>query len=349
MSATLLWWGRFDPDYSRNRILRLLMAKHNIGVKDFRPRSSILGRIEAAIRRPEPGDALWVPCFRHRDFSSARRYADEHGLKLIFDPLISSWDKVVFERQKYDTDHRRARNLLCWERSLFARADIVIADTHPHADFFIEQLGAPAANTLVVPVGAEETLFTRQLPGRPSESPEILFFGSFIGLHGPEHIVEAARRVPGARWTLLGDGPLRNHCEALAMDAPNVLFEDWIPYPELPARIAQADILLGVFGDSPKAGRVIPNKVYQALSCGRPVVTRESSAYPFRLQAHPSSGLVFTAPADADALASAVSILIDRPEALPELAAQAFATYENYFSLAHTEQGLLKVFSKLGL
>lgn len=349
MKAELLWWGRFDPEYSRNRILRSLLEKNGLGLRDFRPQSSLLGSIEAAIRRPDPGDALWVPCFRHRDFNSARRYADKYRLKLIFDPLISSWDKVVHERGKYHIDHSKAKTLLQWERSLFARADIVVADTRPHADFFIDQLEAPASHTHVVPVGAEETLFTRQLPKIYSNSPEILFFGSFIGLQGPQHIVEAARLVPEVRWTLLGDGPLRNHCEALAKDAPNVLFEDWIAYRKLPGRIAQADIVMGIFGDSPKAGRVVPNKVYQALACGRPVVTRESTAYPPELQANPSSGLVFAAPADPNALATEVSNLITRPEGLSALATQAGNTYEQYFSMTQTELGLLKVLSDLNL
>ena len=349
MKAEMLWWGRFDPEYSRNRILRSLLKKNGLGVIDFRPQSSFLGSVEAAIRRPAPGDALWVPCFRHRDFNSARRYADKRGLKLVFDPLISSWDKVVYERQKYHLDHRKARSLLQWERSLFTSADIVVADTRPHADFYISQLGAPASRTHVVPVGAEETLFTRHPPRNPSDSPEILFFGSFIDLQGPQHIIEAARLVPEVRWSLLGDGPLRAHCEALAKNIPNVTFEEWIPYQELPGRIVHADILLGIFGDSPKAGRVIPNKVYQALACGRPVVTRHSHAYPSELQEKPGSGVIFIPPADPDALATEVRALVARPESFPILAAQAGNTYELYFSLAQTELGLLKVLSELDL
>lgn len=349
MKASLLWWGRFDPEYSRNRILRSLLNKNGLKVIDFRPQSSFLGSLEAAFRRPTPGNALWVPCFRHRDFNSARRYADKCGLKLVFDPLISSWDKVVYERNKYPLDHRKARSLLQWEQSLFARADIVVADTRPHADFYINQLGAPASHTHVVPVGAEETLFTRQPPRDPSDSPEILFFGSFIDLQGPQHIIDAARLIPEVHWTLLGDGPLRNHCEALAKDVPNVTFEDWIPYQELPSRISQADILLGIFGESPKAGRVVPNKVYQALACGRPVVTRHSHAYPSELQATPGSGMIFIPPADPDALANEVRALVARPEALPILATQAGNTYARYFSLAQTELGLLKVLSDLDL
>ena len=349
MRATLLWWGRFDPDYARNRIIRTLLLQHDIELRDFRPWSSLSGSIESLLRRPEPGDAVWVPCFRHRDFFSARRYADQQGLKLVFDPLISSWDKVVFERQKYTVDHPRARRLREWERSLFSRADIVVADTRPHADFYIEQLAAPPAQTHVVPVGAEEALFSPQPLMPPSAAPEILFFGSFIGLQGPHHIVEAARHVPEARWTLLGDGPLRSECEALAGNATNIFFEDWQLYRDLPERIGRADVLLGIFGDSPKAGRVIPNKVYQALACGRPVVTRISDAYPAELLSNQAAGLVFVDPADPAALAAAVRSLIARPAELAPLAEEAGMTYAQYFSMAHTEQSLRQVLVELGL
>ena len=349
MKGSLLWWGRFDAEYSRNRILRTLLENNGLELIDFKPHSSLLGSVEAAIRRPAPGNALWVPCFRHRDISSARRYADKHGLKLVFDPLISSWDKVVYERQKYHSDHRKAKALLQRERSLFAKADIVVADTRPHAEFYIDQLSAPAAHTHVVPVGAEESLFTLQPPKKPSDSPEVLFYGSFISLQGPEHIIEAARLVPEVRWTLLGDGPLRNHCETAAEHIPNVKFEDWIPYQKLPDRIGQADILLGIFGDSPKAGRVIPNKVYQALACGRPVVTRQSPAYPGELQVTSSRGLFFIPPADPNALATEVRTLIAHPEGLPTLSSEAGNTYEHFFSLAKTEMGLLKVLADLEL
>lgn len=335
---TVLWWGRFDPDYSRNRILRRLLAELGWQVHDFRPRVSVLADIEAGVRRMPRPDLVWVPCFRQRDLTAAHRWARRRGIPLLFDPLISAYDKQVDERGKITSGSTRARRLLQRERALFRRADRVLADTPAHADYFADVLGADRARLAVVYVGAEEALFRPGPPvaaggGRPLE---VLFFGSFIPLQGPQVVVEAARRYrgPPVTWTLLGRGPLRAACEAAAAGSASVRFEDWLPYPELPARIRRADLLLGIFGTTPKAGRVIPNKVYQALACGRPVITRAAAAYPAALAGAGDSGLLWTVAGDADTLAQQVARLAAAPERLHALGAAAAATSRDYFSSA---------------
>lgn len=347
MIRTMLWWGRFDPDYSRNRILRNLLKKNEITIRDFRPRSSYFGTLESRLHPPEPSDAVWVPCFRHRDLISARRFADRTGAPLVFDPLISSWDKIVHERAKYPADHPRAMKLLNKEQSLFSRADYVVADTGLHSRFFIEQLCAPADRTLVIPVGAEESLFSPQPPRVPSTPIEILFFGSFISLQGPHYIVEAARMLPEVRWTLLGDGPLKERCRELADGLSQVRFEDWLPYEQLAKRIGAADIVLGIFGDSAKAGRVIPNKVYQALACGRPVITRQTNAYPIEVRTGHSSGMILVPPADPAALADAVNDLLSQKKSLPLICERAARTYNAWLGETKVHDGLFELLLKL--
>ena len=210
-SKTLLWWGRFDPHYSRNRIIRNILHQSGYSITDFRPKISPLGGIEflfAGISKP---DAVWVPAFRQHDFHSALRYARKKGVPLIFDPLISAWDKAVYERQKFLATDRRALKLLETEQFMFSRADLLLADTTPHARFFTETLKASPETVKVVPVGAEEALFSEQPPAHARRS-EVLFYGSFINLQGPEVIVEAAALVPDVQWTLVGNGPLLDAC-----------------------------------------------------------------------------------------------------------------------------------------
>lgn len=345
---TVLWWGRFDPDYSRNRILRGLLADLGWRIQDFRPLLSATGDIEAAVRRIPAPELIWVPCFRQRDAAAAARWARRHNVPMLFDPLISAWDKQVFERGKFARDDSRARKLLERERRLFAAADLVLADTAAHRDFFVETFGLGEDRVAIVPVGAEESLFTPlPPPSRAGGTVEILFYGSFIGLQGPQIIIEAARLYDGppVNWHLLGQGPLLGECREQARDLPNLSFEPWLAYEKLPARIGDADILLGVFGASDKAGRVIPNKVFQALACGRPVITRATPAYPAELEA--SQGIAFIPPGDPQALAATVAGWAAAADQLAARCEAATSVYRQYFANETIRDSLRDALSRL--
>lgn len=332
----VLWWGRFDPDYSRNRVLRKLLPSLGWEIADFHPFFSSLADIEARLRRLGRPDLVWVPCFRQRDLAAASRWARRHGVPLLFDPLISAYDKQVFERKKYPVGSSQARRLHRWEQVLFNGADIVLADTQAHADYFYEEFGVKPDRIKVVYVGAETPLFhPAPMPDHADGSPlEVLFYGSFIELQAPQIIVEAARRYEGppVRWTLLGKGPLRAECERLARGLDNIRFEAPVPYAQLPARIHQADILLGVFDAGAKAGRVIPNKVFQSLACGRPVVTRRSAAYPAACRDNGGRGLFWVDPGNPGALAQAVAKLALQLRDDPRIGQRAVEVYRDAFS-----------------
>lgn len=348
----VLWWGRFDPGYSRNRILRGLLQSLGWKVVDFQPRFSALGDLEARLLRLPRPDLVWVPCFRQRDFPAARRWSRRYGVPLLFDPLISAYDKQVEERRKLRADSRAAQRLLAWERALFAAADIVLADTEEHASYFYLQLGARRELIHVVPVGAEEALFKPCGENAPpsQKSLHVLFYGSYIPLQGPLVIAQAARLASEAPvvWTLIGQGPLRAECEALAQGLPKVRFEDWLPYDVLPERICEADVVLGVFGLTPKAARVIPNKVYQALACGRAVLTRSAPAYPPLLREATASGVYWVEAGDPAALARMVMHLAEARDELGMAHRLARTTYERYFSQAVVRDALVRALSSLG-
>jgi glycosyltransferase involved in cell wall biosynthesis len=80
--------------------------------------------------------------------------------------------------------------------------------------------------------------------------------------------------------------------------------------------IHAADMCLGIFGESGKAGRVIPNKAYQVLSCGKPLITRDSEAirelFPFQVP-----GILLIPPGDPDLLAQAVLDMAGALSSLP--------------------------------
>lgn len=269
------------------------------------------------MRRPrERFDAVVVGYPGHLDVTAARRAA--RGAPIVFSPLVSLWDTLVEDRARFRPDSVAARALRRLDRLALRAADLVVADTEAHADFLADLAGIPRERVAVAFVGAEERLF--QPPWSPSEPP--LFVGKLIPLHGLETILEAASRTPGVRLRIVGSGQL----EALLATRPeNVEWIRWIPYEALPAALRTAACALGVFGTSAKAGRVIPNKAFQALACGVPLVTADTPAARELLVDDESALLV--PPGDPDALADALRRLTSDAALARRIAAGGLAAY----------------------
>ncbi|MDX9715855.1 MAG: glycosyltransferase [Thauera sp.] len=319
MLENILVWARgatLENAYSRDRVIYRLLQKSGIRLSVFSPAISALGDLEALIRRIPKTDAVWVPSFRQRDIAAAARFARRRGAPLIFDPLISAYDKQVNERGKFPVDSPQARKLLARERTQFALGDILIADTQGHADYFHDMLGVARDKIIVLPVGADESVFTFR-PLRPLEGGRpirVLFYGSFIGLHGVPTIVDAIRRYegPAVEFHFIGSGPMRAEAEQslttmrLHASIAHICFEDWLDIHTLAGRIEESDIVLGVFGTTGKALRVVPNKVYQALAVGRPVITGDTPAFDGRFRTASPAALGFSIPGDSGALAAQI-------------------------------------------
>src|SRR4029453_511297 len=102
-----------------------------------------------------------------------------------------------------------------------------------------------------------------------------LFVGKLIPLHGIDTILAAARLTPELPFRIVGSGQL----ESLLDDRPaNVEWAPWVEYRELRDEHSRAGVALGIFGTSSKAARVIPNKAFQALACGTPLVPADPPA-----------------------------------------------------------------------
>jgi len=328
----IIWWGRSDKDYSRNRILRHWFIQKQIPLCDFFPRSSRFGLLQAMWSKPQ-GVAVWVPCFRQRDMAAARKWCDRNKLPLIFDPLISAYDKQVFEKRKFPEHSAAASRLLKWERSVFQMADHVIADTELHANYFIEKLGVEKNRISVIPVSAEEEVFSFQplTEGRRSRK-KVLFFGTFLELHGTQVIAEAIVNSQGLPldWRLIGTGPKKQQFVEMIAGLDHVQMIDSVAYHALPNEIASADIVLGIFGAGEKASRVIPNKVYQALAVGRTMITMRSKAYPSELLESEDCGIYWVDPGSPEQIIAALSRALE--DDISSKGTAAYETYKRWFS-----------------
>jgi glycosyltransferase involved in cell wall biosynthesis len=275
------------------------------------------------LRRRPRADALIVGYPGHFDLPAARRAA--RGRPVVFNPLVSLTDTLVADRGRFGPSSLPARALEKIDRHAFRAADLVVADTQTHAAFLGRMAGRD--DVAVCFVGAEERLFR---PGwQPPPEFTALFVGKLIPLQGVETILAAARLAPELPFRVVGSGQLG---PLLEQRPPNVEHVPWVDYERLPGKIRGAGCALGIFGATDKAQRVIPNKVFQALACGAPVITADTPAARELLVDGESALLVPTA--DPEALAAAVRTLAGDPALAQRIAAGGRSAYELHASEA---------------
>lgn len=274
-----------------------------------------MARAEGALarRKDDDADVVVVGYPGHFDMPAAKRTA--RGRPVVFNALVSLHDTLVGDRARFRPRSPAAGILRAVDNGAFGGADLVVADTEAHAAFFRRAFGLSDERVAVALVGADEPLFR---PGwHPPEPFHVLFVGKLIPLHGLETILTAAALVPEVPFRVVGDGQLAGLLDGRPANVEHV---PWIPYEELPDAYRAAGCALGIFGTGDKAARVIPNKVFQALACARPVVTADTPAARELLTDREDALLV---PAgDAEALAGAVRRLA-ADDALAERVARA--------------------------
>ncbi len=288
-----------------------------------------LARSELALSRRtdegEDADLIVVGYPGHPDMPAARRIA--RGRPVVFNPLVSATDTLVSDRRNFSPRSMAASAIARLDRRAFRTADLVVADTEAQAAFFRATFELPPERVAVAMVGAEDALFH---PVEAAREPfQALFVGKFIPLHGLETIVAAAALVPEIPFSIVGTG---QQLQLLEGHSANVEHLKWITYTDLPGAYQRAGCALGVFGTGDKASRVIPNKVFQALACGCPVITGDTPAARELLTDDGDALLV--PPGDAEALAAAVRRLAESSDDAARLGKAGRATYEGRASEA---------------
>lgn len=240
------------------------------------------------------------------------------GERLVIDAFLPVFDTIVWDRRMMAPRSIPARIIHAIEALSLKAADRIITDTDAHGAYFRSEFQLDSARVVTALVGAEPQVFAPSkitAAAVVSPQPTVLFYGQFIPLHGIRTIHEAARLAAGSgiRWKIIGRGQEAPLLRDLLQRVPveNLDWVEWLPYEKLCNEIASADICLGIFGTSEKAARVIPNKVFQILACGRNLITRDSPAIR-ELIDDSTPGVKLVPPGDAQALLAAVKSFIGK-------------------------------------
>ena len=313
--------GGYERDYPRNATVRRMLAELGYEVIECHSEAPFPSRYRhlglALWRVRNRIDVVWVAEGGHPLVPWIRAVTPRR-IPVVFDPFLSRWSTRVEDRRLFEPHTPRAW-LAAWQdfSSCWA-ADHLVFDTHEHRRYFYDRyrLRKPWS---VLQVGIDEDVFDAEGPTteRPSEGCDVLFYGTYIPLHGIDAILRAAARLSARRdlrITLVGEGQTRVAMEALARSLGElpVVFLPSEPAPMLARRIRAADVCLGIFGDTIKAGNVVPNKVVQCTAMGKAIVTRRSTA--IERDFIDGRDLVLVPPADPTALADAIEALAADPE-----------------------------------
>ncbi len=365
------FWGTFDAGHVRSRVLmsgleqagaRVEVCHHPLWrERDERVAQTAKGGLSVALlaraivaygklcvrllTMPRP-DVVVVGYPGQIDALVAYPICRLRRVPLVLDAFLSLYETAVDDRGLLPRRSWRARLLWRMERLACRAADLVLLDTEADCAFFRALYGG--GHYVRVWVGALEPdgPLTPRAATR-DDTYDVLFVGTFIPLHGIEYILGAAallgESAPEVRFTFIGHGQTYDDMRALGKDLAldNVVWgAHWLEGTELVERSARADLVLGVFGASAKAQRVIPAKAYAALAQGRPLLTADTPGSREAL-AHNETAFLCP-PANSAALAEAILAVRANPDLAERVAANGLALYRERFAPRPIGQLLLE-------
>ncbi len=294
-------------------------------------------RLLLHIRRAHRPD-LYILGFRGHEIAWVVRRLTR-GRPLVFDALMSPFAALTEERKAGTLGALLGQLWRPWEARALREADLVLTDTVLHAAYYTRTFGLAPERILPVPVAAAESTATPEgIVTRADSDPlHVLFYGSFLPLHGIEIIVEAAASVKDIplRFDFIGGNPaqawrLRALCANVGVS--NYTHRTWVSFDELIAReVPAANLCLGgPFGGTPQARRVVAGKTSQCLALGRPTIIGAIDANYGFVDKH---NCLLVPQGDARALASALRWAYANREALPMIGQRGQMLYRERLSV----------------
>jgi glycosyltransferase involved in cell wall biosynthesis len=270
---------------------------------------------------------------------------------VYLDAFISLYDTVVMDRKILKEDGVLAKILYLLEKRAFEAATVVIVDTPENTSYYTELFEIPIdkfrAMPLCIPPLSVDTRKTVELAPGPVRC---VFVGTLVPLQGIRTIVDAAallEQEPDIQFVCIGDGQQAEYIERYLATTSNprlTWHRGHYPTDFIVQQIREADICLGIFGDGPKAQRVLPYKIYYYLALGMPVITAMTDAANRTLAECQGLGVdrpfELVPAGDAQSLANAIRELCDNPDERTRIGASGAEYFRSALSDSAIDQSL---------
>ena len=268
---------------------------------------------------------------------------------ILFDAFLSVYDTLCFERRRFSPSSLMGRITFWLDRTSCFLANMICLDTQVHAQYFHATFGIPSEKLRSLFVGSNEALFYPR--SVENTIPLVLYYGSFLPLHGIDVIVRAAKILedePVLRFRIIGKGIETERIKDLTerLKIKNIDFLLPIPLQDLPDHISQATVCLGGhFGSAAKAGRVIAGKTFQCMAMGKATIVGDNPANR-ELLTHGYDAW-FCRMNDPEALAEAIRTLIHNRDLCKNLGEHALQTFMKRASIQALSEPLQEMVETL--
>ena len=226
------------------------------------------------------------------------------------------WPASLVELMGVSKRHPLIVGLSIIERFLYRRADLVIT-LLPGSEKHIEQVAGRPVPSIWIPNGMDLSRVPPFAPVQEHEGFTVMYAGAHGIPNALDTMLEAAQILQNegsdTNFVLIGDGKEKRRLVQWSRDhgLTNVEFHDPVSKHQLLSTLPTADVLMitfkrtGLYKDG-----ISPNKVFDYLSAGRPVVIAVDT--PLNPVEAAGAGIT-TEPEDAEAVANAVSTLRAMP------------------------------------
>jgi len=270
--------------------------------------------------------------------------------KVLFIPLVSLYDTAIIDRCLSNKNNLFAKFFFFFDKFSFRMVDLVVFDTNEHINYISNLFSLNKNKFERIWVGADEDVFYPDKVEVERVVFQVLFIGKYIPLHGLAYIIKAAKLLENEndiKFKIIGSGQLDEEIMNLRkeLDIKNIDFIDWIEYNKLIDEINGADVVLGIFGGTGKSLRVIPNKVFHAIACRKPIITGDSLA--IRESFVNKKNILLCKNRNSESLSNAILKIKNDNKLRDKIAENGYTLFKNNFSSEKIGEKLAKLLLKL--
>jgi len=274
-----------------------------------------------------------------------------HKKPIIYFPAFSIYDTLVNDRKKIKKNSIKAKFVHFVDELACKWSDKVVLESTEEINYFIKEFGLQRNKFSQLPLSADESIFQPLSNIETKDKFTVLFFGSFIPLHGTKTIVEAAQilqKNDDIEFVMCGDGQIKPEIEMLIAKnhLNNVKLLGLVSKDELLDNIKNSDICLGIFGNTIKAHKVVTNKVFQILASKKPLITMDSPASK-EINLKNQENCILVPSADPEKLAESIMYLMQNPQKRQEISEKGYQNYTNELSMNNVGKRLVEIITNV--